>query len=97
MLLSFSLQPAGVSMASKWCLAMNSYYLFIIHACFPAPMLLQDEDKLVPVDSHKLFAISGEAGDRVNFSEYIIANVRRGSWKPIHLAAWRSALPGSFV
>jgi 20S proteasome subunit beta 4 len=36
----------------------------------------QDEDKLVPVDSHKLFAISGEAGDRVNFSEYIIANVR---------------------
>ena len=35
-----------------------------------------DEDKLVPVDSHKLFALSGEAGDRVNFSEYIIANVR---------------------
>ena len=30
----------------------------------------------MPVDSHKLFAISGEAGDRVNFSEYIIANVR---------------------
>ncbi len=36
----------------------------------------QDEDKLVPVDDHKLFAISGEAGDRVNFSEYIIASVR---------------------
>ena len=36
----------------------------------------QDEDKLVPVDSHKLFAVSGEAGDRVNFSEYIIANAR---------------------
>eukprot|EP00887_Chlorella_sp_A99_P006277 scaffold3.g6277.t1 len=36
----------------------------------------QDEDKLVPVDGHRLFAISGEAGDRVNFSEYIIANVR---------------------
>lgn len=35
-----------------------------------------DEDKLVPVDSHKVFALSGEAGDRVNFSEYIIANVR---------------------
>ncbi|GAB4822149.1 hypothetical protein N2152v2_009195 [Parachlorella kessleri] len=35
-----------------------------------------DEDKLVPVDDHKLFAISGEAGDRVNFSEFIIANVR---------------------
>lgn len=36
----------------------------------------QDEDKLVPIDDHKFFAISGEAGDRVNFSEYIIANVR---------------------
>jgi 20S proteasome subunit beta 4 len=36
----------------------------------------QDEDKLVPVDGSKLFAISGEAGDRVNFSEYVIANVR---------------------
>jgi len=36
----------------------------------------QDEDKLVPIDDHKLFAISGEAGDRVNFSEYIIANAR---------------------
>ena len=35
-----------------------------------------DEDKLVPVDSHKLFALSGEAGDRVNFSEFVIANVR---------------------
>lgn len=35
-----------------------------------------DEDKLVPVDSHKLMCISGEAGDRVQFSEYIMANVR---------------------
>jgi 20S proteasome subunit beta 4 len=35
-----------------------------------------DEDKLVPIDSHKLFGIAGEAGDRVNFSEYIIANVK---------------------
>lgn len=35
-----------------------------------------DEDKVVPIDDHKVFAISGEAGDRVNFSEYIIANVR---------------------
>lgn len=47
------------------------------HCCLPLG-LLQDEDKLVPVDSHKLFAISGEAGDRVNFSEYIIANVSSG-------------------
>ena len=45
----------------------------------------QDEDKLVPVDSHRLFAISGEAGDRVNFSEYVIANVR--------LYALRNGLP----
>lgn len=36
----------------------------------------QDEDKIVPIDSHKVFAISGEAGDRVNFTEYIAANVR---------------------
>jgi 20S proteasome subunit beta 4 len=36
----------------------------------------QDEDKLVPLDSHKLLGIAGEAGDRVNFSEYIIANAK---------------------
>lgn len=35
-----------------------------------------DEDKLVPIDDHKLFALSGEAGDRVNFADYIIANTR---------------------
>ena len=36
----------------------------------------QDEDKIVPIDSHKMFAISGEAGDRVNFTEFVAANVR---------------------
>jgi len=36
----------------------------------------QDEDKLVPIDSSKLFGISGEAGDRVNFTEFIIANTK---------------------
>lgn len=36
----------------------------------------QDEDKIVPVDSHKVFCIAGEAGDRVNFTEYVIANVK---------------------
>ncbi|KAG2423381.1 hypothetical protein HXX76_015347 [Chlamydomonas incerta] len=36
----------------------------------------QDEDKIVPIDDHKVFCIAGEAGDRVNFSEYIIANVK---------------------
>lgn len=35
-----------------------------------------DEDKIVPIDDHKVFCIAGEAGDRVNFSEYIIANVK---------------------
>lgn len=35
-----------------------------------------DEDKIVPVDSHKVMALAGEAGDRVQFSEYIIANLR---------------------
>ncbi len=38
--------------------------------------LKTDEDKIVPVDSRKLFCIAGEAGDRVHFSEYIIANVK---------------------
>lgn len=36
----------------------------------------QDEDKIVPIDSHKVFCLSGEAGDRVQFSEFIIANVK---------------------
>lgn len=36
----------------------------------------QDEDKIIPVDSHKVFVIAGEAGDRVQFTEFIIANVK---------------------
>jgi 20S proteasome subunit beta 4 len=36
----------------------------------------QDEDKIIPVDSHKVFCVAGEAGDRVQFSEYIIANIK---------------------
>ena len=35
-----------------------------------------DEEKLVPIDSHKCFALSGTPGDRVQFSELIIANVK---------------------
>jgi len=35
-----------------------------------------DEDKLRPVDSHKIMALAGEPGDRVQFSEFIIANAR---------------------
>ena len=36
----------------------------------------QDEDKIIPVDSHKVFCVAGEAGDRVQFSDYIVANVK---------------------
>lgn len=36
----------------------------------------QDEDKIIPVDSSKVFCVAGEAGDRVQFSDYIIANVK---------------------
>lgn len=39
-------------------------------------VIKHDEDKIVPIDDHKVFCIAGEAGDRVNFSEYIIANVK---------------------
>lgn len=35
-----------------------------------------DEDKIIPIDDHKLMATSGEPGDRVMFSEFIMANVR---------------------
>ncbi|GFH16061.1 proteasome subunit beta, partial [Haematococcus lacustris] len=35
-----------------------------------------DEDKIIPIDSHKVFGIAGESGDRVNFSEFIVANVK---------------------
>ena len=36
----------------------------------------QDEDKIIPIDDHKVFCLSGEAGDRVNFTEFVIANVK---------------------
>ena len=35
-----------------------------------------DEDKLVEIDDKVLMGVSGEPGDRVQFSEYIAANVR---------------------
>lgn len=37
-------------------------------------MLLQE--KMVPIDDHKLMCLAGEPGDRVQFSEFIIANVK---------------------
>nr|QKY15271.1 proteasome subunit beta type-2 (PBD2) [Polytomella parva] len=36
----------------------------------------QDEDKIIPINDHNVFCLSGEAGDRVNFTEYVIANVK---------------------
>jgi 20S proteasome subunit beta 4 len=35
-----------------------------------------DEEKLIDIDDRKMFAISGEAGDRVHFCEYVVANVK---------------------
>lgn len=35
-----------------------------------------DEDKLIEIDERILMGISGEPGDRVQFSEYVSANVR---------------------
>lgn len=35
-----------------------------------------DEDKLIQVDDHALLATSGEAGDRVQFTEFIKANIQ---------------------
>lgn len=35
-----------------------------------------DEDKILPIDKHRVMALAGEPGDRVNFAQFIIANVR---------------------
>lgn len=40
-----------------------------------------DEDKIVAIDSHKVMGISGEPGDRVKFSDYIIANVKLNAFR----------------
>lgn len=39
-------------------------------------VIKHDEDKLRQIDSHMIMALSGEPGDRVQFSEYIIANTK---------------------
>jgi len=44
-----------------------------------------DEDKVMLLDSHKLLGASGEAGDRVQFTEYIQKNV--------HLYQFRNGIP----
>jgi 20S proteasome subunit beta 4 len=36
----------------------------------------QDEEKIIPVSDNQVFCISGEAGDRVQFTEFIKANIR---------------------
>merc|ERR1711971_320961 len=35
----------------------------------------QDEDKIIKLDSHKLMAVAGPAGDRYQFQEYIQRNL----------------------
>jgi 20S proteasome subunit beta 4 len=37
--------------------------------------MLPDDDKILEVDKTKLMGLSGDAGDRVNFSEYIQKNI----------------------
>jgi len=34
-----------------------------------------NEDKIIPLDTHKLLATAGEVGDRTHFSEYIQRNI----------------------
>jgi len=34
-----------------------------------------DLDKIMPIDSHKMFALSGDCGDRENFANYIQKNI----------------------
>lgn len=38
--------------------------------------ITDDEDKILPIDSHKMMACVGENGARVNFSEYVRCNMR---------------------
>lgn len=38
-------------------------------------VLTEFEDKILPLDSHKLFAMSGEHGDRIQFSQYLQKNM----------------------
>lgn len=35
-----------------------------------------DEDKIVPIDENMMMALSGSPADRVQFSEFILANVK---------------------
>lgn len=39
-------------------------------------IMKSDEDKTVELDSHKLFGVSGENGDRINFCEFIKKNLK---------------------
>jgi len=55
-------------------------------------LLKGNEDKIMSLDSHKLLACSGEAGDRVQFSDYIQKNIalynfRTGTTLSTHAAA----------
>mmetsp|Transcript_34714 Transcript_34714/g.109636 ORF Transcript_34714/g.109636 Transcript_34714/m.109636 type:complete len:205 (-) Transcript_34714:208-822(-) len=39
-------------------------------------VMKMEEDKIFEIDSHKLIATAGESGDRVQFTEFVTANIR---------------------
>jgi len=55
-------------------------------------LMKEDEDKILPLDSHKLLASSGPAGDREHFTQFIQRNIelydlRNGNPLSTHAAA----------
>lgn len=63
---------------------------FLLVACdaaqaFSVISMKDDEDKILPLDRHKVLAMAGEAGDREQFGQYIQKNLK--------LHTLRSGLP----
>jgi len=56
----------------------NDYVLLATDNCQARSILKMkgDLDKIFPIDSHKMFALSGEAADREAFAQYIQKNVK---------------------
>lgn len=61
---------SSVDPSSAYCKKQRMLALFML-----LPFMLLQE-KMVPIDDHKLMCLAGEPGDRVQFSEFIIANVK---------------------
>ncbi|XP_074570462.1 proteasome subunit beta type-2-A-like [Curcuma longa] len=70
----FGLVGDGFALVVAYSSAVNS---ILVHK--------SNEDKVMILDSHKLLGASGEAGDRVQFTEYIQKNV--------HLYEFRNGIP----